>query len=65
MINDCQYYCWNTYDSLVFDYEWWADIIHSFDNRKDAERLRPLRRAQSLLSSRVYRVRWYVSATGL
>ncbi len=65
MMDYCWCYYWDAYDSWGFDCDWWADTHRKFDCRKNAERLRLLRRAQSLPSSRVYQVCWHVTATGL
>lgn len=64
-MTNCQYYCWDTYDPWGFDCSWWEDTISRHDYREDVESLLPLRRAQSFLPGRVFKMRWFSSATGL
>lgn len=57
-------FCWDSYDPYGFGCSWRADAINRLDACKDMESLRPFRQAESFSPCRVFKMRWFVSATG-
>lgn len=63
MFNNWCFY-WDFYDPYGFGCNWRADAIDRLDTYRGMESLRSFRRAESFSPCRVFKMRWFVSATG-